>query len=144
MTLQVLIQAKKKGKKWVMLTASDAPTAEILEVAGVDWILVGDSLGMVVLGYDSLAAYVKRNPMFGALVGRYSGRIAKAKFTLNGVEYQLARNSGGCLSSLARFRLCCRSNYCRNHCGFIRPQICNFSRRRNYGLLGNNCCHSHE
>jgi aldose 1-epimerase len=52
-------------------------------------------LGDVVLGYDTLAAYVKRNPMFGALIGRYAGRIAKAKFTLNGVEYQLERNSGG-------------------------------------------------
>lgn len=51
-------------------------------------------LGDVVLGYDTLAEYVRRNPMFGALVGRYAGRIAKAKFTLNGVEYQLVRNSG--------------------------------------------------
>jgi aldose 1-epimerase len=51
-------------------------------------------LADVVLGYDTLAEYVRRNPMFGALVGRYAGRIAKAKFTLNGVEYQLARNSG--------------------------------------------------
>lgn len=51
-------------------------------------------LGDVVLGYDTLAAYVRRNPMFGALVGRYAGRIAKAKFMLNGVEYQLTRNSG--------------------------------------------------
>ncbi len=38
-----------------MLTAYDAPTAEILEKGGVDWILVGDSLGMVVLGYSSTA-----------------------------------------------------------------------------------------
>ncbi len=52
-------------------------------------------LGDVVLGYDTLAEYVKRNPMFGALAGRFANRIANAKFTLNGVEYQLTPNSGG-------------------------------------------------
>ncbi len=52
-------------------------------------------LGDVVLGYDSFDDYLKRNRMFGALVGRYANRIAKGKFTLNGSEYQLALNSGG-------------------------------------------------
>src|SRR5687768_16024423 len=44
---------KDKGEKIVMLTAYDFPSARIAEEAGVDMILVGDSLGMVVLGYDS-------------------------------------------------------------------------------------------
>ena len=49
------IQAKKKGKKWAVLTAYDAPMGELLENAGADFILVGDSVGMVLLGYPSTA-----------------------------------------------------------------------------------------
>jgi len=44
---------KQRGEKIAMLTAYDYPTAKILDEAGVPVILVGDSLGMVVLGYDS-------------------------------------------------------------------------------------------
>jgi 3-methyl-2-oxobutanoate hydroxymethyltransferase len=44
---------KKRGEKIAMLTAYDYPTARIMDEAGVPVILVGDSLGMVVLGYDS-------------------------------------------------------------------------------------------
>jgi 3-methyl-2-oxobutanoate hydroxymethyltransferase len=47
------IQAiKQQGEKIVMLTAYDYPSARIADAAGVDMILVGDSLGMVVLGYE--------------------------------------------------------------------------------------------
>ncbi len=44
---------KGRGEKVVMLTAYDYPSARLAEEAGVDMILVGDTLGMVVLGYDS-------------------------------------------------------------------------------------------
>lgn len=48
----------------------------------------------VVLGYPSLEGYVRKNPFFGCLVGRYGNRIAGGRFTLDGREYQLARNDG--------------------------------------------------
>ncbi|MDQ0176175.1 3-methyl-2-oxobutanoate hydroxymethyltransferase [Bacillus chungangensis] len=47
------IHMKTAGEKIAMLTAYDYPTAKLAEQAGVDMILVGDSLGMVVLGYES-------------------------------------------------------------------------------------------
>ena len=52
--------------------------------------------GDVVLGYESLDGYLqKANPFFGALIGRYGNRIAKAKFTLDGKAYTLAANNNG-------------------------------------------------
>lgn len=49
-------------------------------------------LGDVVLGYDRLADYIKDNPYFGALIGRYGNRIAAGQFTLDGRQYTLATN----------------------------------------------------
>jgi 3-methyl-2-oxobutanoate hydroxymethyltransferase len=46
------VRARKGGVPLVMVTAYDAPTARIADEAGVDLILVGDSVAMVVLGYD--------------------------------------------------------------------------------------------
>ena len=52
------------------------------------------NLSDIVLGFDSLNAYVKDNPYFGCIVGRYGNRIAKGQFTLNGTKYELAKNNG--------------------------------------------------
>ncbi|QTD42159.1 3-methyl-2-oxobutanoate hydroxymethyltransferase [Sporosarcina sp. Te-1] len=50
------LKMKQNGEKIVMMTAYDFPTAQLAEEAGMDVLLVGDSLGMVVLGYDSTAS----------------------------------------------------------------------------------------
>jgi 3-methyl-2-oxobutanoate hydroxymethyltransferase len=52
-TIPSLLARKASGPKIVCLTAYDYPTARILDEGGVDLILVGDSLGMVVLGYEN-------------------------------------------------------------------------------------------
>jgi aldose 1-epimerase len=51
-------------------------------------------LGDVVLGFDTLEEYVEKSLYFGCIVGRYANRIAKGRFTLDGVEYTLAQNDG--------------------------------------------------
>jgi 3-methyl-2-oxobutanoate hydroxymethyltransferase len=52
-TILDLLTKKKEGKKITMLTAYDFAMASFIDQVGIDMILVGDSLGMVVLGYDS-------------------------------------------------------------------------------------------
>ncbi|MHA2118107.1 MAG: 3-methyl-2-oxobutanoate hydroxymethyltransferase [Candidatus Thorarchaeota archaeon] len=64
---------KKKGKKIVMLTAYDAPSAQILSECGVDIILVGDSVGNALLGYESTV------PVTLDDVIHHSAAVARAK-----------------------------------------------------------------
>ncbi len=53
MTTRDLLEMKARGEKIVVLTAYDYLFAQLVDKAGVDVVLVGDSLGQVVLGYDS-------------------------------------------------------------------------------------------
>ena len=80
------------------LTNANGLKTEIMTYGGIVRTLeVPDrdgNLGDIVLGYDSLDEYIENNPYFGALVGRCGNRIAKGKFTLDGVEYTLATNNG--------------------------------------------------
>lgn len=53
LTIQDIITMKKNGERISMLTAYDASFAGLIDAAGIDMVLVGDSLGMVLLGYNS-------------------------------------------------------------------------------------------
>ena len=52
-TVQSLLEMKRAGHAITALTAYDYPTARLVDQAGIDLILVGDSVGMAVLGYES-------------------------------------------------------------------------------------------
>ena len=70
----------------------------ILTLGGaIQQILVPDRNGVmddVICGFDDLASYLACPGQHGALIGRFGNRIARGKFTLDGVEYTLATNNG--------------------------------------------------
>ena len=76
-TITAFKAAKQKGEKLSMLTAYDYTTAKLVEAAGIDSILVGDSLGMVMLGYENTLSVTMEDMI------HHSAAVAKgAKNTL--------------------------------------------------------------
>ncbi|MCM1084091.1 MAG: 3-methyl-2-oxobutanoate hydroxymethyltransferase [Clostridium sp.] len=70
-TVLTFAEAKEQGEKLTMLTAYDYSTAKLIDGAGIDAILVGDSLGNVILGYeDTLSVTVEDMIHHGAAVSR--------------------------------------------------------------------------
>lgn len=60
-------------------------------------LMVPDRMGEmadIVHGYDTPQQYLNGNPYFGALIGRYGNRIAKGKFSIENISYQLNINNG--------------------------------------------------
>jgi aldose 1-epimerase len=80
------------------LTNDHGMTAKITNYGGIITSLLAPDrtgvLGDVVLGHETLEGYLTRNPFFGCLVGRFGNRIARGRFTLDGVEYSLTLNDG--------------------------------------------------
>lgn len=80
------------------LTNANGMEVQILTYGGIiQSIRVPDrdgAMANVVLGYDTLEAYVENNPYFGTITGRYANRIARGTFTLDGERYRLALNNG--------------------------------------------------
>ena len=70
-TVSTLQQAKENGQKITMRTAYDYSTAKLMDEAGIDMILVGDSLGNVILGYeDTISVTMEDMIHHGAAVSR--------------------------------------------------------------------------
>lgn len=98
--LLVLSVALVKAQKMDLYTLKNRGNMEvqITNFGGiVTSIKVPDRSGRVadvVLGFKNLDDYLKPHPSFGTAVGRFANRIAKGRFTLNGVEYKLAINNG--------------------------------------------------
>jgi 3-methyl-2-oxobutanoate hydroxymethyltransferase len=83
-TISDFLQMKKNGEKIVMLTAYDYPSGRLAEQAGIDIVLVGDSLGMVVLGYDSTVPVTMADMIHHTRAAR---RGAKDTFMLTDMPY---------------------------------------------------------
>ena len=73
------------------LTGAGGLTVKVLTYGATVQSLVFDGVD-VVLGYDTLAGYQNGQSCQGAAIGRYGNRIAGGRFTIDGVEYALARN----------------------------------------------------
>ncbi len=90
----------RKGARLVMLTAYDAPTARLAAAAGVDMLLVGDSLGMAVLGYDSTVPVTMDDMLHHAKAAR---RGAPAAFIVADLPFLSYATAEDALRNAGRF-----------------------------------------
>lgn len=90
-TITDLQNKKHDGRKITMLTAYDYPTAKLIDEAGLDVILVGDSLGMVVLGYDSTVPVTMDEMIHHAKAARRGVKYAFLIGDMPFMSYQVSK-----------------------------------------------------
>ena len=99
MSITKNVFGQKDGKNVYLyeLTNANGLSMKVTNYGGIiTELMVPDRDGKtadIVLGYENLDKYIEATPYFGALIGRYGNRIAKGKFSLDGVEYTLAQNN---------------------------------------------------
>ena len=101
LTIQDIISMKKNGEKISMLTAYDASFAGLIDAAGIDMVLVGDSLGMVLLGYNSTIPVTMEEMLHHC---RAAGRGVKRAVLVGDMpfmSYQVSQNEA--ISNAGRF-----------------------------------------
>jgi len=87
----------KENNLYVLKNANGMEVCVTNYGARIVSVMVPDKNGTmqdVVLGFDNIDGYLHNENNFGAAIGRYGNRIAKGKFKLDGVEYQLTINNG--------------------------------------------------
>jgi 3-methyl-2-oxobutanoate hydroxymethyltransferase len=90
-TITDLQNKKRDGKKITMLTAYDYPMARLVDDAGIDIILVGDSLGMVVLGLDSTVPVTMDMMIHHAMAARRGTKYAFFIGDMPFMSYQVSK-----------------------------------------------------
>jgi len=100
-TIRDLAAAKARGERWPMLTAYDALTARVFDDAGIPVLLVGDSAGNVVFGYDTTLPVTVEDllPLTAAVVRSTKRALIVADLPFG--SYQLSPASA--LASATRF-----------------------------------------
>jgi 3-methyl-2-oxobutanoate hydroxymethyltransferase len=98
-TTRTLHLKKQRGESITMLTAYDYPTALIMDQAGIDAILVGDSLGMVVLGYENTLPVTMEDMLHHCKAVRRGAKYALLIGDMPFMSYQVSpqealRNAG--------------------------------------------------
>lgn len=99
MTVSVLRKMKKEGEKIACLTAYDASFARIMEAEGVDIILVGDSLGMVIQGHDSTLPVTIEDMIYHT---QCVSRVTRNAMVVADMPFMSYRNPDQALSNAAR------------------------------------------
>lgn len=94
LTIHDLHAYKERGERFVMLTAYDFPTAQILDEAGVPVLLVGDSLGMVVLGHESTVPVTMADMVHHTRAVRRGARRAVVVADMPFMSYQASVDDG--------------------------------------------------
>lgn len=102
-TIHTLKRFKQAGQKICMVTAYDATFARILDEAGADVLLVGDSLGMVIQGHDSTLPVTMEHMIYHSAMVRRGARRAHVVGDLPFMSYQVSpqeavRNAGRLVS----------------------------------------------
>jgi 3-methyl-2-oxobutanoate hydroxymethyltransferase len=98
-TVPALAEAKREGRRLAMLTAYDAGFARVLDASGIDLVLIGDSLGMVVQGHDStLPVTVEDIEYHTAAVARAEAGLAGGRPAVPGRCHAGAR--AGCIHAV--------------------------------------------
>ncbi len=90
-TITDLQSKKRDGKKITMLTAYDYPMARLVDDAGIDVILVGDSLGMVVLGLDSTVSVTMDMMIHHSIAARRGTKYAFLIGDMPFMSYQVSK-----------------------------------------------------